>query len=346
MILFLSDPRDDYQDSIFYAFRKTFGKEVVVFPRKPGYFEKGEEHYRNCYYFFEENQISEEDIVNANKNNDIKAIFIISSGYDVHKVAKPLIKRLLDNGGKNWPFIVIDGSDGDRIQYEEFNKYPIKWDSYFHREYHYRFRHDPRDYDRKQGDLDGTIHFENNIYPLPFCVIPEKFPVREKSEKLYDIFFRGIDTQSHSRYFWCHQINQEFRGKRKCLLDVNFHMPVHLQDRMEYFNLIDSSKICLNLVGGGADCARFWELVGAEAFVCTEDYDQVVPNPYIDGIHLARFSNKQELIDKLTYYLNNDTEREKIIENCKTHTDKYHTCYARMHYIIEKIKENGWAFNV
>ena len=316
MILFISDPRDDYQDSVFYAFRKTYGDEVVTFPRKPGFYEPEDrkEHFRNSYYNFKDCNISIEDIIGAK----IKAVFIISSGYPIHDQAKEILEKILAKNPKSWPLIVIDGADQSGFQHNaEMENYPCKYDLYFKREM-----------------LDFEV-YDPRIKPLPFSIIPEKFPTRRPVDKDFPVFFRGFTT-APDRPFFAKDLGLSFPGS---IIDCNWHAPVHMQDREEYFGLIDRSKINLNIIGTGYDCIRLWEVLGCGGFVMSQKMPQIVEPPFEDGKHLVYFSSKKEMIDKMNFYMKNNALRGKIAIEGHEFAMKNHTCFNRMNYILEEIKK-------
>jgi spore maturation protein CgeB len=126
------------------------------------------------------------------------------------------------------------------------------------------------------------------------------------------------------------------------LIDINSHTPIDRQDRPGFFDLIETSKINLNITAGGSDCMRFWELFGAGGFVLSEKHSQVIEPPYLDGIHLDRFSSREEMLDKIAFYLKHEELREQIRKQGYDFTMNNHTCFHRMRYIIAKAKELGY----
>jgi hypothetical protein len=344
MILFISNPGEDYHDSIFYAFKKTFGDGVVTYPGKPNYYERYSDtgnHFRNCHYDFTDAGCTESDVCASAANGTLRAIFIISSGYRVWPDWEQLRSKLASYP-KTYPVIIIDGADGDRIQYS-----PDDWDLYFAREFHMgSVRHELTHYPKFQVDaLLATGKPPKGVLPLPFCVIPEKFAPMLKLDangKPYpfmnyqrDVFFRGAYGKQRAKYLEGVHIPNSF-------IDINYHAPIHTQDRLEFFNLIQSSKININITAGGNDCMRFWELLGAGGFVLTETHDQVIMPPYENDIHLDRFSTKEEMLDKIQFYLKHENIRERIRRQGYEFTMKNHTCYSRMEYIIKAAKARGW----
>lgn len=330
MILFLSDWREDYQDPIFYAFKKTYGEEVVIWPDKPNYFEPTQ-NYLNCHYNLTRTPATKEDIWAANKINNIKAIFVISSGYAIGEQWD--LAKALKRERPSIPIIIIDGADGDRLQLPN-----DEWDLYFDREFNNGpLRHEPEHYPDYQRQAKLLGKNPDRVYPLPFCIIPEKFSEnKEPHNYTRDVFFKGIDSKQRTKYL-------EGINIPNSLIDIHSHTPIHLQNREEFFNLIRTSKINLNISGGGLDCMRFWELLGAGGFVLTERHNQVIEPPFIDGIHLDRFSSKEEMLDKITYYLKHSEIRETIRQASYKFAMENHTCFNRLEYIISKLKENGWT---
>ena len=315
MILFISDPRDDYQDTVFYAMRKTFGEKVVTFPRKPGFYGPTyeAEHYRNCYYNFPDCNISMQDILNSN----IEAVFVISSGYPIHSTAKQIIKEIIDKKGKTWPLVIIDGGDPEHFDYnQELANYPCKFDLYFKRE------------------LLDYREYIPSVKPLPFCIIPEKFPLRSPVNKDIPTFFRGYST-SPDRQFFIDGLSSQYPGS---VLSSSWHAPAHLQDRIEYFNLIDRTKVNLNIVGTGYDCIRFWEILGCGGFLLSQRMPQLVLPHFEEHKHLEYFSCKKEMLDKIKFYIQHDALRDKIALQGKQFTYENHSCYSRMNYILQELK--------
>ena len=333
MILFISDPREDYQDSIFYAFKRIFGKEVIVYRDKPAYFEAGPEMYRNCHYMLDRTPCSDESIVAAAKSGELKGVFVICGYNDVHALAVPLLNKILPYG-KKWPLVVIDGHDDDRVRYNFFDQYPCPFDFYFKRELHLGIREHPEGHDKRQTEPIANGIYPDKVYPLPFCVIPEKFPKRLPRAKQFNVNFRcGSVQHSPNRREFMLDFNYP-----NSLIDLNFpNTPIHMQDRADYFASIDVSKVNLNLIGGGNDCYRFWEVLGAGGFVLSQDHDQIIEPDFTPGENYDTFTTKQEMYYKIDFYCKNDTLREKIALSGYNFTMTNHTCYNRLNFIIDTI---------
>lgn len=147
--------------------------------------------------------------------------------------------------------------------------------------------------------------------------------------------FRGAHGAQRTKYLHGVHIPNSF-------IDINYHAPIHTQNRLEFFNLIQTSKINLNITAGGNDCMRFWELLGAGGFVLTEQHNQIIEPAFENGVHLDRFSSRAEMLDKIRFYLEHDEIREHIRQVGYRFAMDNHSCYSRMNYIVSKAKELGW----
>jgi len=64
---------------------------------------------------------------------------------------------------------------------------------------------------------------------------------------------------------------------------------------------------------------RILRIMGSGAFCLTHHY-KGIEKDYVVGEHLATFTDMKDLINKVEYYLNNDTERERIAKAGHEHT--------------------------
>ena len=105
-----------------------------------------------------------------------------------------------------------------------------------------------------------------------------------------------------------------------------------------------SSKIGLNIVSGGIfDCelqfsARVYQAVGCGCFLLTE-YISNIESMFVPGVHLDVFYSKEEMINKVDYYLNHPEIREKIAEQGYQEVMKNHDIDIRVNQYLDIIKE-------
>jgi len=104
-------------------------------------------------------------------------------------------------------------------------------------------------------------------------------------------------------------------------------------------NTINSFKIHFNRNMADDINYRTFETLGCKTFLLT-NYTPGLEKLFVDGEHLVTYTTKQDLNDKVKYYLKNDSERERIAEAGYHHVKKNHTYVNRAKEIVEIIKNN------
>lgn len=104
-------------------------------------------------------------------------------------------------------------------------------------------------------------------------------------------------------------------------------------------NVINSFKIHFNRNMADDINYRTFETLGCQTFLLTNDTPGL-SNLFNIGEHLITYTTKQDLQDKIKYYLQNDDERERIAKSGYEHVKKNHTYLNRAERILEIIKEN------
>lgn len=103
--------------------------------------------------------------------------------------------------------------------------------------------------------------------------------------------------------------------------------------------IFNRSKIVLNIHAEDyLDTeTRIYEALGSGSFVITEELSE--ENPFLDGAHLVEVKNKDELIEKILYYLKNNNKREKISLCGYKEANLKHTYEERVKQIISIMKK-------
>lgn len=158
--------------------------------------------------------------------------------------------------------------------------------------------------------------------------------------KRYDVMFFGQWTREHQRRnSYLVEIARAVKsGRLNCKLAFFIpryeHQP--LPPEIEEFNhepvwaldahrTIKQSKICINaeidLASKEAGNMRLFEVTGTGSFLLTEDHPNI-SNYFKVGEELETFTNPDELINKIQFYLEHEQERERIAlagqEKCLT----------------------------
>jgi len=105
-----------------------------------------------------------------------------------------------------------------------------------------------------------------------------------------------------------------------------------------------SSKIGLNIVSGGIfNCdlqfsVRVYQVMGSGCFLLTE-YIPNIETMFIPGVHLDVFHTKEEMIEKIDYYLEHPKIREKIAIQGYQEVMEKHDIDARVNQYLDVIKK-------
>lgn len=96
--------------------------------------------------------------------------------------------------------------------------------------------------------------------------------------------------------------------------------------RDDYFNELRNSKICISPFGWGEVCLRDFEAIISGSLLIKPSMEHVttLPNVYLKNkTYVPVEWDLSDLKEKCIYYLNNKTEREKIIKNAAKEYAKY-----------------------
>ena len=89
--------------------------------------------------------------------------------------------------------------------------------------------------------------------------------------------------------------------------------------------------------------SRTWEAFANGPLVFVDKLYSLHQHPLIDGEHCIFYnpSNPKELLDKLNYYLSNESEAKEIAENGHNYTMKYHRSSNRIDDILAILEEKN-----
>jgi len=165
-----------------------------------------------------------------------------------------------------------------------------------------------------------------------------------KVEKDIDIFFYGYNSHpDRARYVDHILTHTEWSGMK---LDIMLERQPGITEtfigKQDYFERMQRAKVCLNIRGGSdaGRAARFFEIpyVGSFMLSTTPDFRQL--DAFEEETHCGFFSNENELdgwLDTALTCENSDAHREKIAKRGHEHAMLYHTCEARVRYLLREI---------
>ena len=114
--------------------------------------------------------------------------------------------------------------------------------------------------------------------------------------------------------------------------------------------VISQSRISLNFLWTSRDPnrttikGRTMEIPACCAFQLSSHTDEFSNYGYVDGVNIAMFQNKQEMLDKVRYYLRHEKEREAIADNAYKFVLDKHTWTQRFADVFNRI-DQGKASN-
>jgi spore maturation protein CgeB len=109
---------------------------------------------------------------------------------------------------------------------------------------------------------------------------------------------------------------------------------IYLDNKRYVYN---SSKIVLNhhyLVGVNM---RFFEALGNRCFMLSDLVDGIEELGFKEGVHYVSYSNMQDLVEKIHYYLQRPEERQKIARQGHATVRQNHTYIHRVKEVLESI---------
>ena len=184
---------------------------------------------------------------------------------------------------------------------------------------------------------------------LPFAFNESLLPAtgNSKNTKDFDIIFAGSAYDERIAFFE----NVVKLGLKIKLIGNHWNKSKLLNDKAtllpnispeEIFKHYSSAKIGININHEQSITgvnSRTFELCGFGIFQLT-DFRKDLTNLYNIGEEVVVFENMDDLAGKISYYLKNDVEREKIASAGMKRTIKDHTYQKRMKYVIEKLGLN------
>lgn len=316
-ILFLTHPYPNYvPDLLLHGLRKILGERVVDYPRKDclykGYLGTGisDDNLLLKGWFPEDNNIDREEI-------DKK----IEKGYFTYILCDLRALNTVLGGNleipKNIRFAIIDGED---------IKQNIPLGNYLV-------------FQRETDGTDNTIPLQMSM-PEEVLNIVKKF---DNIEKKYSVCFLGSSlTMLDERRSYIEAIKNRYKDALLTLTHIptpENPMPQGRLGRIDYYTALQSCKVVINIRGAGYDTFRYWENSATLSVHISQRIPLLIPNDFIEGKHIMRFSDIDEMINKIDMVLQDRINTSDIAQSCREHLIKYHLTTKRAEYVLVKLKQ-------
>lgn len=106
-----------------------------------------------------------------------------------------------------------------------------------------------------------------------------------------------------------------------------------------YAELIAQSKIAVAPRGHGHDTVRRWDIPAFNTLLMCERAQLIEDNPLRDGEHCVYYTGPDELRDKLAWWVEHDSERERVALAGQEFVYKNHTNVARARRMLDWVAE-------
>ncbi|MCM8808453.1 MAG: glycosyltransferase [Candidatus Omnitrophica bacterium] len=186
---------------------------------------------------------------------------------------------------------------------------------------------------------------------LKLAFEPEILNYLEKKENQYPITFVGSFTNVHKKFIPVfEEVFKKFGNKffiwgfgienTKSKILVNCYQGEAFG--LDMYNILYNSKITLNRHGENsenyANNMRLYEATGCGSMLIT-DYKDNLNELFKIGEEIEIYRNTDELIDKISFYLENEDQRKKIAEAGQKRTLTEHNYENRMRELLKIIEK-------
>jgi len=107
--------------------------------------------------------------------------------------------------------------------------------------------------------------------------------------------------------------------------------------RDEYYRSLQQCRIVLSLEGAGCDTFRFWENAACNGVHLAARLPLFVPNDFIDGRHILRFDDLDELRCRIDRVLENRAGASEMIIAGRYHLIQHHLTTERARYFLDRV---------
>ena len=168
---------------------------------------------------------------------------------------------------------------------------------------------------------------ENNVIYFPLlCFNTNNIKPQEK--KVYDVLFYGnqpLDTFGQPVFIYRHKILSSFCEKADAY-NVCYNISNNLYGHDKY-NLLANTKIVIHIPSHEKlhtfPWAKVSELMCNKIFFIIEENEDIMRLGLEDKIAWYKHGDDIDLLEKVLYYKNNDTERDKITQFCYLYINNY-----------------------
>jgi hypothetical protein len=311
-ILFFAHPFPNYvPDFLLHGLRKLFGPSVVDYPKKDciyegvleGALQRGP--HRFSLFAPDNGQIDREDIRRK-----------IHAGYFQYIICDVRALEVLKRQVLQWPprLVLIDGED-----------IPV--------------RIPPGPYVVCCRETDGS----DFSIPLPMALPEELFRwigSFDDGQKTYSVGFLGVASHGERKVI-VEALADRYPDallNATTIPSADDPTPEGRLGRDDYYCRLQQCKTVLSLRGLGYDTLRFWENAACTAVHVSQNMPLYVPNDFVQGEHIFRFSSTSQLIRIIDNILEGRVNRDATIQRARHHLLSFHLTTKRAEYLLQRLR--------
>tara|TARA_Y100001935_G_scaffold248077_1_gene244796 strand:- start:12447 stop:13571 length:1125 start_codon:yes stop_codon:yes gene_type:complete len=247
----------------------------------------------------------------------------------------------IEAGKQSVPIAIFDFTDHEANYGSKNIKDKLCYDYQLGRDYNLYFKKD-----LPLGFETDTIQ---PIAPVPVRVGSYDFSIYNKD---YSVFYSGRGREDKCQNDRKETIDLVYNSDIKNTLLIDHNDRKTLMTTREYWDNISKSNFCLSPSGRVWDSFRHAEigLSPNTAIIAPKPYVHTVGPKLIDGVNSILYDtelvggkyslkNKSKLLEKINYYINNDSKRVKLAEQWSSDVVHGHTTYSRSMQLIKKMQE-------
>lgn len=164
-------------------------------------------------------------------------------------------------------------------------------------------------------------------------------------------------TKEFANYYLAPSVTMKERRRMLRKVSERFQMNVYTHSstktlkkvinkgRVDYYRemplVFQLSKINLNMTLRSIETGiplRCWDIIGAGGFLLT-NYQEDFMKHFEPGVDFDYFTNEQDMLQKIDYYLLHEEERKRIAENGCKKVKEYHSYDIRLKEMFQIVKE-------
>ncbi len=169
-------------------------------------------------------------------------------------------------------------------------------------------------------------HPKDNVRWLPYACDLEKFNIQEKDRDLDIAFIGNLFQKGSERQKTLHFLQSRYR-----LNEIRYYL------QEEIPQVYSQAKIVLNLPIGDDLNFRFFEALSSKSLLITKRINNGQEELFEEDVHYVAFESRDELLEKIDYYLKNDSERQRIALSGNEAVKRSHTLSIRIEELLKTI---------